>query len=130
MTADACTFADDGRHVWRWQVGRWSGQPSYGCDYCHVIALPTGGGVVEDYAYLGRSGVVVRDDGRRPYVVMVPAGAYVEVHVLAEDGEAAAELAMAEADEVLQRAGDRIAHYGVTLAGADYPAEVAGWHMA
>ena len=88
------------------------------------MALPTGDGVAEDYAYLGASGVVVRDDGRRPYVVTVAAGAYVTVEVMAADAAEAAELAPAVADDVLQRAEDRVADYGVMMAGADLAVDV------
>jgi hypothetical protein len=130
MTAPTCSGQDDGLHRWRYGVSRMAGTPRYACDSCHVIALPTGDGVAEDYAYLGASGVVVRDDGRRPYVVHVPASTYVEVHVLATDGREAAERAMTEAEDILQRAADRVADYGVTIGGADYPASVAGWSMA
>lgn len=130
MTAPSCSGWDDGLHRWRYGVSRMAGTPRYRCDRCHVIALPTGDGVADDYAYLAGSGVVVRDDGRRPYVVQVPASTYVEVHVLAADGRAAAEIAMPEAEDILQRAADRVADYGVTIGGADYPASVAGWSMA
>lgn len=130
MTAPTCSGWDDGLHRWRFGVSRMAGTPRYQCDRCHVIALPTGDGVADDYAYLAGSGVVVRDDGRRPYVVHVPAYTYVEVQVMAADGREAAERAMPEAENVLQRAGDRVADYGVTIGGADYPASVAGWSMA
>lgn len=56
MTAPGCRGADDGAHRWRWQVGRWSGMPSYGCDRCHVIALPMGDDYAEDVAYLTADG--------------------------------------------------------------------------
>ena len=101
-----------------------AGTPRYACDSCHVIALPTGDGLAEDYVYLGQSGVVVRDDGRRPYVVTVAAGAYVTVTVMASDAAEAAEVAPDVADDVLQRAEDRVADYGVMLAGADLAVDV------
>lgn len=124
MTAPTCSGSDDGRHRWRFGIGRITGTPRYACDYCHCIALPTGDGVADDYAYLGRSGVVVRDDGRRPYVVTLTFGAYVTVQVLAADESEAANLAPAEADDLLGRAGDRVADYGVDLIGPAYVAEV------
>ena len=124
MTAPTCSGQDDGLHRWRFGIGRWAGTPRYACDACHVIALPTGDGVADDYAYLGASGVVVRDDGRRPYVVTVAAGAYVTVQVMAADAAEAADIAPAVADDVLQRAEDRVADYGVMMAGADLAVNV------
>ena len=124
MTAPSCTGSDDGLHRWRFGVGRMAGTPRYACDSCHVIALPTGDGLAEDYAYLGQSGVVVRDDGRRPYVVTLTLGAYVTVHVMAADDSEAAALAPAEADDVLGLAGDRVADYGVDLIGPAYVTDV------
>ena len=124
MTAPSCTGSDDGLHRWRFGIGRMAGTPRYACDSCHVIALPTGDGLAEDYAYLGQSGVVVRDDGRRPYVVTLTLGAYVTVHVMAADDSEAAALAPAEADDVLGLAGDRVADYGVDLIGPAYVADV------
>ena len=61
MTADACSGLGEGVHRWRWQRGRWSGTPYYGCDWCSVIALPMGDDYAEDVAYLtaGGRGVVV-----------------------------------------------------------------------
>ena len=124
MTAPSCTGSDDGLHRWRFGIGRMAGTPRYACDSCHVIALPTGDGLAEDYAYLGASGVVVRDDGRRPYVVTLTLGAYVTVHVMAADDSEAAALAPAEADDDLGLAGDRVADYGVDLIGPAYVTDV------
>ena len=124
MTAPACNGQGDGLHRWRFGVSRMAGTPRYACDFCHVIALPTGEGVAEDYAYLGASGVVVRDDGRRPYEVTLTLGAYVTVHVMAADESEATHLAPGAADDVLGYAEDRVHDYGVALIGPAYVDDV------
>ena len=93
----ACTGSDDGRHRWRYGLARWSGTPRYVCDGCSTYALPTGDGVGEDYAYLGASGEVVRDDGRTPHRVRVDLTMTVELVVLARDYVEAQERAEADA---------------------------------
>jgi len=114
----ACTGTDDGLHRWRFGIGRWAGTPSYQCDSCSTIALPTGDGLAEDYAYLGTSGVVVRDDGLHPYAVTYLTGAVGVVHVLARDADHAAEVAVAEAEYAISYVEDLGAAYGVGFAGS------------
>ena len=125
MTAPSCSGSDDGLHRWRFGVSRLAGTPRYACDRCHVIALPTGEGLAADYAYLGASGVVVRDDGRQPYRCTVEVGGYVEVTVMAADANHAARLARSDADYHLGYAADRVADYGLALNPPGYVVEVA-----
>jgi hypothetical protein len=49
---ERCSWADDGRHRYRFAVSRMAGTPYYGCGPSCAIVLPTGDGVVEDVAYL------------------------------------------------------------------------------
>ena len=95
-----CTGSADGLHRWRYGVSRLAGTPRYACDGCSVIALPTGEGVGEDYAYLGAFGEVVRDDGRTPYLVRVDLTLTIEVAVLARDHVEAMQRAEADAMEI------------------------------
>lgn len=53
MAAAACTHHDDGLHRWRWEVGRWSGQPAYRC-WCGVAVITWGDD--DDAAYLAALG--------------------------------------------------------------------------
>lgn len=110
---NACTGTDDGLHVWRWRISPVTGLPHYACDYCRNIALPTGDGVAEDYAYLQTSGTVARDDDRTPWTVMTAVTAYVEVQVLAADRHAAMDAATAEAEELFAQADDAVRHLGI-----------------
>ena len=119
MGADACTGYADGLHRWRYGLSRLAGVPRYGCDGCSTYALPTGDGVGEDYAYLGTSGEVVRDDGRTPWRVLVVMTAYAEVTVLAADAAEAREAAMQDADVLADVVARRMQDYGVEVTDPD-----------
>lgn len=83
MTAPACRHHDDGRHRWRFGLGRWAGTPYYGCGLGCPIVLP-GDDVAEDAGYLaGLGGTLVAacagclaeveaGDGADGYVVDLP----------------------------------------------------------
>lgn len=115
----ACTSSGDGWHRWRFGIGRWAGTPYYGCDYCDAVAMPTGDGVAEDYAMLGASGEVVREDGRTPWRVLVVMTAYAEVTVLAADAAEAREAAMQDAEDLADVADRRMQDYGVSVTDPD-----------
>ena len=53
MSRERCSWADDGRHRWRF-VGpsAWSAEPRYGCGPSCGVVLVTGDGIAEDVAYL------------------------------------------------------------------------------
>lgn len=117
----ACIASDDGLHVWRWSVSRMAGTPHYACDFCPTIALPTGDGVAEDYAHLGSSGTVARDDNRTAWRVMTALTAYVEVQVLAADRDDAIDAATEIADDLFERADGSVRHLGI---GFSLPVDV------
>jgi hypothetical protein len=120
-----CTESDDGRHRWRFTVSRMAGTPHYACDYgCGTIALPTGDGWAEDYAHLGTSGEVVRDDGRTLHRVTMTLGASVDVHVLAVDDAEARDRAQDAADDAIGYAEDAAGRFGVYLHGPPYVIDV------
>ena len=126
MPARGCTSYVDGLHRWRYGVGRWAGTPYYGCDGCDAVVLPTGDGVGEDYAYLGASGIVVREDGRTPYAVTVAMTAVTVRVVLAADEAEARTLAMLDGEAVADLIERRVEDEGVTVVDTEViDAEVA-----
>lgn len=50
MNAREACYTDDGLHVWRFGIGRWSGEPAYRCDRCGVAVITFGD--EDDYYYL------------------------------------------------------------------------------
>ena len=59
MSRERCSWADDGRHRYRFAVSRMAGTPYYGCGPSCAIVLPTGDGFDEDVAYLAPDLMVV-----------------------------------------------------------------------
>jgi hypothetical protein len=86
--------------------------------------------LAEDYAYLGTSGVVVRDDGLHPYAVTYLTGAVGVVHVLARDADHAAEVAEDEAEHAVSYVEDLGAPYGVGFVGPVEVTDVERLHLA
>lgn len=58
MTAPACIHYADGLHRWRFEVGRWSGQPAYRCP-CGAAAITWGED--DDAEYLAGLGGIVEE---------------------------------------------------------------------